>query len=255
MVASQPSALRRRIASLSPQRRAALKRSVDRLGSGVLGSINGSASPATFGLTFDDGPDPDTTPRVLDVLRAQDATATFFVLLAQARKHPEVLARAIDEGHEIALHGVDHRRITHRSRSEALAHLRSAKAELEDLTGVAIRLYRPPFGAQKPSTLIAARQAGMRVVVWTCQAEDWIDRDVALVVDSALERLGPGGILLLHDRIEQDLESDITTVTTFDRAELVSGVLHGASARGLRATTVGQLLRAAPERRTVWLQR
>src|SRR5690606_32118384 len=76
-------------------------------------------SRRVFALTYDDGPDPDSTPRVLDALRRHGAVATFFVLTEAARRHPDVLRRIVDEGHEIALHGSDHRSLLQMSTTQA----------------------------------------------------------------------------------------------------------------------------------------
>jgi peptidoglycan/xylan/chitin deacetylase (PgdA/CDA1 family) len=238
---------------ISPHARIRVRRWVDRAGGSVLGSINGAASAGHVAITLDDGPDELVTPQLLDVLTAHGATATFFVLVGQGRQYPELLRRVAREGHEIALHGFDHRRITRCSHSEAVAYLRSAKAELEELAGVPVRFYRPPFGSQSLSSLVAARRAGLTVVAWSCDGDDWVDRPVADVARLSLARLDAGGVLLLHERLEPDPERD-APVTTFDRAELMGTVLEAVAERGWRAVTVGQLIEEAPARRTVWLR-
>ena len=243
-------ALRERI---PPERRAQVRRWVDLAGARALGSVNGSLSAREVAVTLDDGPDPDVTPRVLDVLAERGAAATFFVLVSQARRHPDLVRRAVAEGQEVALHGIDHRRITRGSHAQAVAYLRAAREELEDLAGVEVRLFRPPFGAQSVSTWLAARRAGLTVVAWTCDGDDWVDRDVALVAETSMARLEPGGILLLHERLEPDPERDAPT-TGFDRARLVDLVLDAVTARGWRAVTVGRLISDAPARRTLWLR-
>ena len=242
--------LRRR---LSPQRRTQARRVVDRLGGWAIGSINGSASPNCVALTLDDGPDPDVTPGLLEVLHEQGVKATFFVLLSQVRRHPELLSRMAGEGHEIALHGRDHRRMTYLPHADAVAVLRSARSELEGHVGRRVRLYRPPFGSQSASTFLAARRAGLDVVAWSCDAADWVDRDVDLVVDAAMARLRPGGILLLHERLEPDPERDAPT-TSFDRAEVLDRIIRLVTEKQWQPVTVSHLLLDAQPRRTVWLR-
>lgn len=242
--------LRRR---LSPQRRTQARRVVDRLGGWAIGSINGSASHHCIALTLDDGPDPEVTPRLLDVLREHGVKATFFVLLTQVRRHPELLRRMASEGHEIALHGRDHQRMTYLSHTGAVSNLRSARSELEGHLGRPVRLYRPPFGSQSASTLLAARRAGLDVVAWSCDAADWVDRDIDLVVDAAMARLRPGGILLLHERLEPDPERDAPT-TSFDRAEMLDRIIRSVTSEQWQPVTVSYLLLDAKPRRTVWLR-
>jgi peptidoglycan-N-acetylglucosamine deacetylase len=240
-------------ARLSPDARAFARRWVDGAGAPILGSLKGSSCLSRVALTFDDGPDESVTPRLLDALGRHQASATFFVLLCQVRRHPELVRRAVAEGHEIALHGGDHQRLTRRTHRHALEYLHAAKAELESLCDTSVSYYRPPFGAQTVSTLIAARRSGLDVVAWSCDAADWEDRDVSAVCDSAMARLAPGGILLLHERLEPDPES-VAPTTTFDRVELVEMILNRTAAKGWHAVTVSGLLEEARPRRTVWLR-
>jgi peptidoglycan/xylan/chitin deacetylase (PgdA/CDA1 family) len=94
-------------------------------------------------LTFDDGPDPDQTPEVLDALAEAGARATFFVLVDRAAEHPDLLRRIAAEGHEIGLHGEDHTRLTTLPIREALRRIRRGKRRLEELTGRPVTLFRP----------------------------------------------------------------------------------------------------------------
>jgi peptidoglycan/xylan/chitin deacetylase (PgdA/CDA1 family) len=220
----------------------------------MIGSVNGSASDSQVAVTLDDGPDETETPRLLEVLAAHAATATFFVLVNQVRQQPQLLQRVVAEGHEVGLHGHDHRRITRSSHGEAVAYLRAARAELEQLAGVPIRLYRPPFGSQSLSSYLAARRAGLTVVAWSCDGDDWVDRDVTQVVETSLARLRPGGVLLLHERLEPDPERGAAPVTTFDRAEMLDQVLAAVAQRQWRAVTVSRLVQDASAHRTVWLR-
>ena len=89
-------------------------------------------------LTLDDGPDPDQTPQVLEVLAAHDATATFFVLLTRARRHPDLLRAMLAAGHEVALHGPDHRPLTEFGFAAARERTVAARRELEQLAGVRV---------------------------------------------------------------------------------------------------------------------
>ena len=111
-------------------------------------------------LTYDDGPDPDGTPRILTALDRHDATATFFVLVPRARRHRELLGEIAAAGHEIALHGIDHRRLTQFPPAEVHRRTADGRRELEDLIGTTVRWFRPPYGIQRPRTWLRSVAPG-----------------------------------------------------------------------------------------------
>lgn len=112
---------------------------------GPLGSIRGVRIQApVVGLSFDDGPDPNYTSGILDVLYAYNATATWFVLIDRAEAHPELIGRMLSEGHDVGLHGVDHSRLTRLSRHDLVRHIREGVTRLSAITGHPVRFFRPP---------------------------------------------------------------------------------------------------------------
>jgi peptidoglycan/xylan/chitin deacetylase (PgdA/CDA1 family) len=157
------------------------------------------AEAGVVALTFDDGPDPDGTPAVLDALAAFDATATFFVVGERAVRHPSLVRRIVSGGHEVALHADRHERLDRVAVGPLTRRLTDARARLEDQTGRPVRHHRPPFGRLSWRGLQAARRAGLRVVLWSHNPCDWEP-----AVQDELERrlrdcLVPGAIVLLHD--------------------------------------------------------
>lgn len=178
-------------------------------GLGVVQRGLGSARPE-LGLTFDDGPDPETTPRVLDALAEAGVQATFFVLGERAETHPKLIARLQDEGHEVALHGWRHRHGWLRTPGEAYADAVRGVRALERLTGRRPRFFRPPHGAWTWAQMAAVRRLGLVPVHWTVEAHDWhpaySPADVVRrVVEGTLPTGGkvagamPGDIVVLHD--------------------------------------------------------
>ncbi len=164
----------------------------------MLGSIMRVTDSPSVSLTFDDGPHPDITPAVLEILARHGARATFFVLTEPAARHRSLLAETVAAGHEIALHGASHARLTGSSdvvRREVV----DGKAELEDLLGSSVRWFRPSFGEQTKASFALARRAGLQVVLWSVDTKDYLDGDV----DERRERLQggftPGAIVLAHD--------------------------------------------------------
>lgn len=161
---------------------------------------SGSRSHYDMALTFDDGPDPDTTPKVLDALAAAEAKATFFVLTHQAAAYPELLARIDAEGHQLELHAVKHRHAWLRSPWGALWEPQRGAAVLERLTGTRPRYHRPPHGAYSLATLLGQRWAGLRGVHWSVEARDWHPASTPQsMAERVLEYAHPGAVIVMHD--------------------------------------------------------
>ena len=162
--------------------------------------LAGRGHPGHVALTFDDGPDPDSTPRFLDALDALGARATFFVLGASACRHRRLTREIAGRGHELAVHGWTHDRPwTPAPRREVRDVARAAEA-VRDAAGTAPRWYRPPYGILTGGRWAAARRAGLRPVLWSAWGRDWAAGATAASVRATVERdLRGGGTVLLHD--------------------------------------------------------
>ena len=171
---------------------------VQRLGLGLI--REGKQRRRELTLTFDDGPDPASTPAVLDVLAAAGARATFFVTLPNAQAHPELVGRMLTEGHEVAPHAVLHRHAWIRTPwGAALEPLRAAR-QLQELTGQPVRLYRPPHGAYTLATLLGVRWAGLVGAHWSAEGRDWHPASTPeSMVRHVIARVHPGAVVVLHD--------------------------------------------------------
>jgi peptidoglycan-N-acetylglucosamine deacetylase len=167
--------------------------------------LSGRGRPDHVALTFDDGPDPESTPRFLDMLDRLDVRATFFMLAECAVREPVLTRRVAAEGHEVALHGWDHRNLLTRGPRSVHISLARGRNELAEVTGSLPLLFRPAYGVLSGSALLAAGRLGMRTVLWTGWGKDWTSRATASsVLDTLAPAIGPGATLLLHD-------SDITS--------------------------------------------
>jgi len=204
-------------------------------------------------LTLDDGPDPEVTPALVDRFAELDVRATFFLLTLRAERYPQLVQRLVDAGHEIALHGLDHRRVTEMPGKRAEAYLRDARERLEQVAGQAVTMFRPPYGSQSVASYRAAGHAGLQVVVWDGDAADWEDRAGADVARDAVEACRPGGILLFHERLEPDPRNGAPE-TTFDRVAVVSEIVGTVRGRGLAPCSVGELAAGGRMIRTAWLR-
>jgi peptidoglycan/xylan/chitin deacetylase (PgdA/CDA1 family) len=150
-------------------------------------------------LTFDDGPDPAGTPAVLDELARLGWTATFFLLGSQVRRHPGVARDVVAAGHEIGVHGDVHRNHLGRTARDVREDLVRATAQVSAVTGVRPRWVRPPYGVLTTGTLRAARDLGLRPVLWTAWGRDWLGGPAEGVLGHVTRTLADGGTVLLHD--------------------------------------------------------
>ena len=152
-------------------------------------------------LTFDDGPHPEGTPAVLEVLAQAGARATFFVVGEQVQRRPELVARILGEGHAVALHGYRHRLQLRMSGSEVAADLaRGAAIVREAMGGAQLRWHRPPYGIYSSAGLRWVRGTGLRPLLWSRWGKDWRKHtDPAQIARRATRALAPGDVILLHD--------------------------------------------------------
>jgi peptidoglycan/xylan/chitin deacetylase (PgdA/CDA1 family) len=151
-------------------------------------------------LTFDDGPHPEGTPAILELLARHGATATFFVVGEQVRRRPALLARIHGQGHQVALHGDRHRLQLRLGRDAVLDDLRRGTAAIEDALGAGPAWHRPPYGVYSSPGIAAIRAAGLKPLLWSRWGKDWRrlttpPRIAARITDGLL----PGDVILLHD--------------------------------------------------------
>jgi peptidoglycan-N-acetylglucosamine deacetylase len=166
-------------------------------GRGLLGTITHVKTTAPVAaLTFDDGPDPENTPALLDILARHGAKATFFMLGMHANRHPDLVARIVAAGHAAANHSFDHPRLPSLPRRERLAQIRACEAAIGPH---AARLFRPPRGLQSAASRLDALMLGYRVVTWNVASWDWDWHTPEWFADRLSTEVKPGSIVLLHD--------------------------------------------------------
>lgn len=160
-----------------------------------------SAPEGTIAFTFDDGPDPAITPRILDVLAEHGAKATFFVVGARALAHPGLLRRMLDEGHAIGSHTFHHSHAFHFSSPARMrADVQRGIDAVASVTGRPPRLFRPPQGLRTPLLRDALRPLHDLVcVTWTERGLDTIGRPASAIVRRLSRAVRPSSILTLHD--------------------------------------------------------
>lgn len=188
-------------------------------------------------LTFDDGPDPVVTPRILDILQAHGAQATFFVVGERAARHPELIRRMRDDGHSVGTHTQHHRLRFHFS---GPAYIRAEiHAAVDVVGGILARrptLFRPPQGLRTPLFSSAWRTLrGFACVTWSVRGLDSLPTTASAIVRRIENRLEPGAIIALHDGTGfgggSDREPTITALPT---------LLAACRRRGLRCVALAE---------------
>ena len=182
-------------------------------------------------LTFDDGPHPEYTAEILDILAEYGIHATFFVIGSNVDQYPELLERELSEGHEIGNHTQTHplRNITRERLEEEIS---ACEATIGEWIDCRPRLFRPPGGIISQTMMTLAQDHRYRVILWSIDTRDWSHPSVELITKTVLEEVGAGDIILMHDGIEHNSP----TPTALRR--LIPELL----ARGYRFVTVSELL-------------
>jgi peptidoglycan-N-acetylglucosamine deacetylase len=188
-------------------------------------------------LTFDDGPDPDATPAVLDALDGAGARATFFMLGEQLMQNTTLGREVAVRGHEIALHGFGHARHQELTPTQARDDLARGLGAVEAATGQRPALYRPPYGRFSEHSYEACAALGLRPVYWSAWGEDWEAIGAERIAELVSRDLVDGAIVLLHDSPRY---ADRTSAGP--TAEAVAALAQRARHAGLTFVSLGEAL-------------
>jgi peptidoglycan/xylan/chitin deacetylase (PgdA/CDA1 family) len=184
-------------------------------------------------LTFDDGPDPELTPAVLDALAEAGATATFFVVGENVRRAPELARRAVAEGHALGVHTEHHRHAWTLGPAALRAEMERGLEAVVSATGRQPLWFRPPWGSFNARSRAEARRLGLRTALWSCDAWDWVPGATAAgILGNVAAGLGDGAIIDLHD-------GGRTRAGCRAMVEALPAILRAARARGLRPVHLG----------------
>jgi peptidoglycan-N-acetylglucosamine deacetylase len=201
--------------------------------------VRGRRDRPWVALTFDDGPHPDFTPRILDILKREHVPATFFVVGEQAQAFPELVRREVAEGHEVGNHTYHHVRLTLVNPRFILPEIEAANVEIQQITGSPTRWFRPPGGDYDRDVISAVRQASMIMTLWTDDPGDWASPGATTIERRTLDWMENGAVILIHDGIAQTLD-------------ILPDLIHKVRARGFTFVSLNQLAagqeptRAAP---------
>jgi peptidoglycan/xylan/chitin deacetylase (PgdA/CDA1 family) len=196
----------------------------------------GERGQRAVALTFDDGPNPDSTRRVLDVLERAGQKATFFVVGRKAEAHPDVVREIHAAGHLIGLHGYGHDRLYSLKGPRFVERdIKRSQDAIERICGVRPIIFRPPLGYVTPRTVVGARRAGVELIAWSVRSIDGLgNADPTRVLRRVERGLEEGAIVALHDAAERD-DFEPASVKALPR------ILDALERRGLKSVRLDEL--------------
>lgn len=192
-----------------------------------------STSNKVVALTFDDGPDPDYTLRILAILHQYKVKATFFAQASRVDAYPEIARQVVAEGHIIGNHTTTHPYLTRKSPGEVRAEMEGCEHSLAFNLHLKTHLFRPPRGDWNPTIFREARAEQSNIILWDVSVEHKYLHTPLAMAQRALHLIRPGSIVLMHDGVSISRESTVQALPL---------ILDGLRARGYRIVTVPDLL-------------
>lgn len=188
-------------------------------------------------LTFDDGPYTPYTEQLLQVLKEEKVQATFFIVGESAEKYPQLVKQVQNDGHEIALHSYVHKDQLKLTEAEIAVNLAQGKAALEKITGVPVKLFRPPHGFKDWTVMAEIEKAQLKAVNWSIIPRDWINPGTEVIVSRVIEKVEPGAIVLLHDG-----DSPSYKAPREQTVQATGKIIRELRKQGYRFVTISELL-------------
>lgn len=200
---------------------------------------NGPRELGFVALTFDDGPDPVYTPRILDILKEKGVPATFFLVGSNAVKYPDIVRRIYREGHSVGNHTYSHRSLIPLSKEGVYNEIIKCDDALQRITGVKPTLFRPPRGVYTQYAREVLKENRHTMVLWDVSSRDWEEIRHTEIVSSVMRNVKPGSIILMHD------SGDIITAFGGNRINTVRAlpvIIDRLRAQGYDFLTIDQML-------------
>lgn len=168
---------------------------------------SGSGLSKKIAITFDDGPNAQITPKILDVLKEHDVKATFFLLGQCVKANPEIAKKIVEEGHAVGNHTWNHRQLSGMPRESVEQQISSTQDEIRSATGVEARWVRPPYGMYRKETKEVFREHRLDVALWSVDPQDWRVRNRDYIIKAVTNKVENGSIILCHDMHTATLEA------------------------------------------------
>jgi len=168
--------------------------------------MHGDTTKKQIAITFDDGPHPEFTPKLLDLLDKYNIKATFFLVGEMAEKNPELVRAEVAAGHSIGNHTFHHVNLKKIPESDVATEIKACGEVLENITGKPPHLFRPPGGDYDKSVALVSEALGYKMILWTDDPGDYLNPGDKVIERKILSRIDNGGIILVHDGIQQTLD-------------------------------------------------
>jgi len=167
---------------------------------------NEKSSDNWVSITFDDGPNPEFTPKILKLLKEHSAKATFFCIGQHIENHPDILKQILADGHSVGNHTYSHSKFFgFFGLKRVKAELQQTKSTVKKLTGLKMNLFRPAFGVTNPQIEKAVKTLGLQSIGWSVRSLDTTPRPENSVLDRITSKVSKGDIILLHDTSEKTI--------------------------------------------------
>lgn len=193
--------------------------------------LNGNTREKQVALTFDDGPDPVITPKILGILKNYNVHANFFFIGQNAQQYPAVVKRAFDEGNLVLNHSYDHPVFYHQSREFINSELTKTDNILKGIIGKVPALVRPPYGIVTENVLSEANSRGYKLIIWSIDTFDWSQKDKSHISSNILNNVRPGEIILMHSNGDKQATADA-----------LPDIIEGLEKMGYNIVTLDSLL-------------
>jgi polysaccharide deacetylase family sporulation protein PdaB len=193
-------------------------------------------------LTFDDGPNPPYTEQLLDVLKENHVSATFFLIGQNVEKHPELVKRIAAEGHQLGNHTYHHMDLLKADRKLIADEVDRTNQVITAASGITPHLVRPPHGFRDPVVMEMMAERNLKVVEWSVMSRDWLNPGVDTIVERTISKVKNGSIILLHDG--DGIAAQDSRAQTIEATRRIIQIL---SAQGYKFVTVDEILAKTEE--------
>lgn len=190
-------------------------------------------------FTFDDGPHPEYTPRILDILKKFNLKSTFFVVGESAKKYPDIVKRIKDEGSEVGNHTYSHRMLPFQFKKSMVSEIKKTEDIIFNITGEKPRYFRPPRGLRNKFAVDFLQNEGYTIVSWSISSRDWIISSAQKIEDRILKLTSPGSIILFHDAGSIFLNYGRNRLPT---VEALPGIINGLKNKGYEIVSLRKIL-------------